>query len=46
MNTGIDSTIDWCTVGGTWLKTMMNVSRYRVSGMIQSSGIEAMSVVM
>ena len=29
-----------------WLKTMMNVSRYRASGMIHSSGMEAMSVVM
>ena len=35
----------WCS-GDILAKTMMNVSRYSVSGGIQSSGIAAISVVM
>ena len=44
--TGARLPITWRNHDGTRPKAMMNVTKYSASGTTQSSGIEAMSVVM
>jgi hypothetical protein len=44
MKTGSDHTIQRCSLGGGSAKATMNVTRYRPSGITQSSGMGERSV--